>query len=99
VWHEKNVLQKQTAVANKSHGRIFTVVPRRAEGREEMNSSELLVTVAALNTARANALTLFLAQLFGEKKVRTDEKGTVMVSRWRGKYYLLDYVPAKDGGK
>lgn len=54
---------------------------------------------AAMNAAQASSLTLWLVQIFGEKRQRTDENGTITVARYRGKYYMLDYKPAPEAGR
>jgi hypothetical protein len=65
-----------------------------------MNADELLAAVAAVNSLEANGLIMLFAQLLGEKKTHTeDDGGTVTVARWRGKYYLLDYVQARPDGQ
>lgn len=52
---------------------------------------DVLKMTAAINTTAASPLTLFLAQVFGEKKTHTDSDGTVTIAKWRGKYYFLDH--------
>jgi len=60
-----------------------------------MSANDKLKIIAAINTVNANALTLCLVQIFGEKKTHTDEKGKATVAKWLGKYYMLDFEGAK----
>lgn len=47
---------------------------------------------AAINTIRANRWELFLAGIFGVKRVVNDDTGCKLFMRyWRGKYYLMSY--------
>lgn len=61
-----------------------------------MDINKELKVVAALQTCEASTLELIMAQMFGEKKTRTDAEGTVTVSKWRGKYYMLNYAPPQE---
>lgn len=46
----------------------------------------------AANTLKAKWWELWLAQLLGKKTYGQDDDGTeVTLSRWRGKYYLIDF--------
>ena len=45
---------------------------------------------SALNTLRASRLEIFLAKLFGVKRVAQDSGCAVTMHYWRGKYYLTD---------
>lgn len=47
---------------------------------------------AAVNTLRANKLTLFLAKYFGIKWIHITRKGEVINMRtWRGKNYIIGF--------
>jgi len=54
-----------------------------------------LIALAAINSIKANWLTLFLAGNFGERKSTTIDGEYVVISKWRETYYMIDYVHAK----
>ena len=78
---------------------LLVLLQMHFEGEAMSEIDHYITIVGALNSTTASSFTLMLVQLFGEKKTRTGEDGTITVARWRGKYYLLDYVPVPDGEK
>lgn len=46
--------------------------------------------ISALNTLRASRLQIFLAKVFGVKRVCEDSGYIVTMHYWRGKYYMTN---------
>lgn len=52
---------------------------------------------AALASATASRWRLVFVRVFGSRRQITDPCGDVVLSKWRGRDYLVDYTPSTGG--
>ena len=56
-------------------------------------------TFEAINTLGASRFTLFMARIFGKKSTGYDKDAKIVLSKYKGKVYLLSYKQRKPSAK
>ena len=55
--------------------------------------AEMMNLKAAFNTMKASSFQIWMAQIFGRKRIFCDPQGKTKLAYWRGKYYLINFEP------